>query len=145
MQKLSSILSVVLIAVMVTGCYHAKITTDKESSGQVIEQPWASSFIFGLVPPAEVKTAEECPGGVAKVETKISFLNGLVSGITFNLYTPMHIKVTCAAQSSAGVSQNDGNQMTVAKNASEEQVLSTIDKAAHQAVITDNPVAVQFK
>jgi hypothetical protein len=34
---------------------------------------------------------------VAKVETERSFLNGLVGAITWNIYTPMHVLVTCAS------------------------------------------------
>ena len=34
---------------------------------------------------------------MARVETKLSFLNQLVGSLTFGIYTPMEIKVTCAA------------------------------------------------
>ena len=44
-----------------------------------ISNPWAHSFIYGLVPPAIVETQAKCPNGVAKVETQQSFPNGLVS------------------------------------------------------------------
>jgi hypothetical protein len=37
-----------------------------------------------------------CPAGVARVETRQSFANGLVGMITFGIYTPMEIIVTCA-------------------------------------------------
>jgi hypothetical protein len=41
---------------------------------------------------------EQCgSAGVARVETQISFLNGLVSFLTFNIFTPMDILVTCGA------------------------------------------------
>ena len=33
--------------------------------------------------------------GVARVETRISFLNGLVSILTLSIFTPMEIMVTC--------------------------------------------------
>lgn len=82
-----------------SGCYHAQVTTDRQPSAQVYEDRMASGFLFGLVPPSIVRAQDECPNGVARVETKLSFLNGLVSTITFNIYTPMHIKVTCAAAS----------------------------------------------
>jgi hypothetical protein len=49
-----------------------------------------------LVPPAELNTKEQCPQGFAVVETERSFLNGLVGAITYSIYTPMHVKVTCA-------------------------------------------------
>jgi hypothetical protein len=52
--------------------------------------------VIGIVPPSELSTKDTCPQGVAKVETERSFLNGLVGAITYNIYTPMHVKVTCA-------------------------------------------------
>lgn len=91
-------LCVIVLGVMLSSCYHAQIITDAPPSGEVIDEPWAHGFIFGLVPPAEVRTANECENGVARVDTKISFLNGLVSAVTFSIYTPMHITVTCAAE-----------------------------------------------
>ncbi|MGH7466761.1 MAG: Bor/Iss family lipoprotein [Longimicrobiales bacterium] len=50
---------------------------------QSIKQPWAMSFIYGLVPPKTMETAQQCPDGVAKVDTQLSFLNGLVAALTF--------------------------------------------------------------
>ena len=78
------------------GCFHATIETAATPSAQVIENQWAHGFVFGLVPPTTVQTQAGCGSkGVAKVETQISFLNGLASALTFSLYTPMTIKVTC--------------------------------------------------
>jgi hypothetical protein len=79
------------------GCYNAKIETGLPPSDQKIEDHWADSWIYGLVPPSAVETAERCPHGVAKVETKLSFLNQLVGTFTLGIYTPMYIEVTCAA------------------------------------------------
>ena len=79
------------------GCYHATVPTAATPSAQVIENQWAHGFVFGLVPPKTVETQAGCGSKrVAKVETHVSFLNALASGITFSSYTPMTIKVTCA-------------------------------------------------
>lgn len=94
MKKLVLLGSVLVLS----GCFHASIETGAAPSATVIEKPWAPSFVYGLVPPSTVETQEKCGAkGVSKVETRISFLNGLVSGLTFSLFTPMSIKVTCAA------------------------------------------------
>lgn len=92
MRRLVLVLSVLLLS----GCFHAQVTTGATPSAQTIEKPWAMSFIYGLVPPPVTETAAQCPKGVAKVETRISFLNGVVAALTFSLVTPMEIKVTCA-------------------------------------------------
>ena len=84
-------------ALLFTGCYHATIETGRAPSPQQIDIPWANSFVYGLVPPATVDAEAQCTSGVARVETQHSFLNGLVQFLTFGLYTPIHITVTCAA------------------------------------------------
>ncbi|MEM6337088.1 MAG: hypothetical protein AAF752_11000 [Bacteroidota bacterium] len=91
---------VLLLAIVSTtaGCYHAKISTGKAPSAVVIDKPFANGWILGLVPPDPVEVMEECPNGVSMVETKLSFVNQLVANLTFGIYTPMHITVTCAAE-----------------------------------------------
>src|SRR5687768_12098112 len=81
----------------IAGCYHATIETGRPESGKRIHRPWASSFLFGLVPPGDIETAARCPYGIAKVETQLSFLNQVASALTFGIYTPMTITVYCAS------------------------------------------------
>jgi hypothetical protein len=82
--------------VMTAACYHATIQTGLTPSTTKIEKRWASSWIYGLVPPSAVQTMQQCPNGVAQVDTQLSFLNMLVGVLTFSIYTPMEIVVTCA-------------------------------------------------
>jgi len=85
-------------AVLVSSaCYHATIETGLPASSETITIPWAHGFVYGLVPPAAVNSASKCRNGVAKVETQHSFLNMLAQWLTFGLYTPMQIDVTCAS------------------------------------------------
>ena len=84
------------LAILLPACYHATVTTGLRPSTVKIENKWASGWIYGLVPPSTVETMEKCPAGVAMVETQLSFLNQLVNGLTFGIYTPMEIVVTCA-------------------------------------------------
>jgi hypothetical protein len=51
-----------------------------------------------LVPPPELSVKGQCPNGVAQVETEHSFLNLLATIVTFDIYTPIHAKVTCASR-----------------------------------------------
>lgn len=89
-------MSLLFAAVTLVGCYHATIETGAKPSAVTIENRWAHSFVFGLVAPKLVETAAKCPTGVSKVETQHSFLNGLVAILTFSIYTPISIRVTCA-------------------------------------------------
>ena len=86
-----------VLALGVGACYHATIETGLPAGPDKIEKKWAHSFLGGLVPPETIETMEKCPNGVARVETRHSFLNQVANAITMGLYTPMEIIVTCAA------------------------------------------------
>ena len=88
-----------IVAAGVLGCYHATIETGAPAANQIYEERWATAWLAGLVPPKTVAASQKCPGGVAKVETKLSFLNEIAAAVTLGIYTPMHIVVTCAAGS----------------------------------------------
>ena len=127
----------VVAAFALTGCYHAVIQTGRPESTDVISIKWANSFIFGLVPPPIVETASRCTNGVAKVETQHSFLNGLAAVVTFSLYTPMQIDVTCAARGTASADP----VIKVQQGRTIEQALT---EAVHLSSEKETPVYVQF-
>jgi len=83
-------------AFVLAGCYHVTVDTGMAPSATVIEQPWALGFVYGLIAPPTVESKSTCPKGVAKVESQMSLVNGLVSMLTASIVTPMTIKVTCA-------------------------------------------------
>ena len=83
-------------AVILSGCYHATIETGLAPSAQTLSREWAPGWIYGLVPPSSTETQQRCPNGVAKIDTQLSFPNMLVGYITFGIFTPMSIVVTCA-------------------------------------------------
>ena len=76
-------------------CYHT-ITTTNLNPGPVHVQQWVPTFIYGLVP-GNVDAAKMCGGkGVQGVDSQASFLNVLVGWVTFGIFTPMQVTVTCA-------------------------------------------------
>ena len=83
----------ILSLVVLSGCYHATVETGLTPGPQTIDVNWASGWIYGLVPPSTVEAMDRCTNGVARVETQLSFLNQLVSGLTFGIFTPMQINV----------------------------------------------------
>jgi hypothetical protein len=46
----------VILLCACAGCYHATVETGATPSTQVIEKKFASSWIYGLVPPSTVST-----------------------------------------------------------------------------------------
>ncbi len=126
-------------------CYHAVIETGRPGGGEVINQPFAMSFVYGLVPPAAVNTASRCPRGVAKVETQQSFVNGLVSVITFGIVTPMTITVTCASSTAAlPAALQPGAPVVAAATTTEEARAEAIQAAARAAAAQDGVAYVRF-
>jgi hypothetical protein len=102
-----------LLVLGCSACYHATIETGLPPSNETISKAWAHGFLWGLVSPSTVETASKCKNGVAKVETQHSFLNGLVSAITYGIYTPIEIDVTCAASNKMASNERDGGTTTI--------------------------------
>ena len=132
----------VLIAALlpVGACYHATVETGLTPSTEILEQTFASSWIYGLVPPKTVATASRCPSGVAKVETRLSFVNQLVGILTLGIYTPMHIRVTCAQAAAASARAG----LSVPADADEGAVRAAFGSAADLAAQGDYAVLVRF-
>lgn len=130
-MRKSSLFALAAAALLSTACYHVTVDTGRPAGGQVIERPWAASFIGGLVPPPVVETAAKCPNGIAKVDTQLSFLNLLVGGVTFGIYTPMDIRVSCASRGAAAnahvISAEDYASNTKALEAASDETARTGD------------------
>jgi len=134
MRRTSLILAVLVVT---SACYHAVIETGRPAGSTVINRAWAHGFIFGLVPPSVTNVAQQCPSGVSKVETKHSFLNGLVGGLTWSLYTPMQITVTCA--------QGEEENATPALTAARHEAAHAIDSAVRLSAIDGKPVYIGLR
>ena len=135
--------------VVASGCYHAVIETGRPASGQVIERPWANSFIGGLVPPPVWEVGASCPNGVARVETQHTFLNQLVGFITLGIYTPMSLAVTCASGGSSDASPGSptdrrGQVVSIDRTASTKEQQAAFNDAAALASSSRAPVFVRF-
>ena len=132
-----------LAMVVLSGCsYHATIETGLPPSNETVEEPWAASWIGGLVPPSTVETAAQCPDGVARVETQISFLNALVAALTLSIFTPMNIKVTCA--DGGRMNRVDAVDIQVDPGATVEQRRQALNEAAQRSAEIGVAVFVSF-
>jgi hypothetical protein len=139
MRKLLSLAALILF---LPACYHATIETGRPSSGTVINKPFRPSFVYGLVPPPTLNTATECPNGVAKVETYHSFVEGLVSVLTFSLFTPMTYKVTCASAGAMGALPEGTIKLGTNATAAEKE--AALQLAAERSHESGAPVYVKF-
>ena len=141
-MRFQRIIALPLLAVTLTNCYHAVIETGATPSTQVVEQKWAASWLEGLVPPKTIETAAKCPGGVARVETKLSFLNRVAWLLTLGIYTPMHITATCAATSS---SDADTMAADLTAPANTDAALAAIKDAAARSTLEGRAILVKFE
>lgn len=140
MNSLATILLVLTVCAMSSGCYHATVTTGLTPGTQTIDQPWAKGWVMGLVPPETVDAASQCASGVAKVETQLSFLNQIVSGLTFGIFTPMHITVTCAASSA-----DANSSISIPDGTHQDEVINILTDAADASAETGSSMYVHFE
>ena len=133
--------SVGALLIAALGCYHATVETGLTPSSQTVEKSFAAGWIAGLVPPSTVATASKCPNGVAKVETRLSFVNQLVAWLTGYIYTPMSIKATCAESRRASVS---APRIDVGADPTAEQVKNAISRAAELSLRDGVPVYIEY-
>ena len=130
-----------LVCLLVTaGCHHATIETGASPSTETFEKAWASGWIYGLVPPSTVSTAQKCTNGVARVETQLSFANQLVSFLTLGIYSPMSIKVTCAARRTASGDGPATIRVGVDAATPEEAMEQAVERSRREG----KPVEVEF-
>ena len=130
-----------LALVVVSGCYRATIDTGLASSHRS-EKIWAHSYVYGLVPPAVVSAVNERDHGVARVETVHTFVNQLIAAVTFGVYTPMTITVTCAAVSSAQQARDSSDALSVSELSGYDEIRDVFQQASHRAVESESPAYV---
>lgn len=90
-------LVLVLSAFLCAGCYHQVVQTGATPApGTAAVTKTANLYFFGLAG-AEVDATVDCPTGVAIIETRQTFLNGLLGVLTLGIYTPRTVTLTCAS------------------------------------------------
>jgi hypothetical protein len=141
MRTILTFFTLVALAATSTACYNATVDTGLAPSGTTVENAWAHSFIAGLVPPSTVETAERCPNGVARVQTQLSFLNMVANAVTFGIYSPMTIRVSCAA---GGVGSTN-ETLIIPVAAEREAVIQTFADAVQKSRASGEAVFVQFE
>lgn len=136
----------VLGAIVATaGCYHTTVETGLTPGSTVIEKPWATSFVNGLVPIETVNAASECSNGVARVETVHTFMNMVANFLTFGIYSPMSITVTCAAGSMEEAAAASDAEVIDAAGSDAEAVEAALNEATVRSLeLLGAPVYVRL-
>jgi hypothetical protein len=88
--------------VLTMGCFRQIVDTGRTPASVVIDRPWTSTWMLGLVPAAPIDVTAICRSGIATVVTRVSAPNLLASIATVGIWTPRHVTVTCATGSATG-------------------------------------------
>lgn len=85
------------ISVLTTACYHQYVDGGVTPGVTVVEEAWVATWLFGFVPATPLDVGPQCRNGIALVETRHSLPNVVAALLTLGIYTPVTIKITCAA------------------------------------------------
>jgi hypothetical protein len=78
-----------------SGCFHSSVLMPTVPPGDR-HDTWVNGWLWGSVG-GQISADIFCQGrGVARIDTKRSVGNILVSWVTLGIYTPSHVSVTCA-------------------------------------------------
>ena len=82
-------------SLLLTSCYSYTSVVGSGAQGNETVTKWNHYVIYGLAP-VGVSDSKEMADGAENytVHTRHSFINGLIAGITFGIYTPTTTTVT---------------------------------------------------
>jgi hypothetical protein len=136
-------LPIVALVASTAGCFHQVVQTGRPAGSNVIDMPWVSGWLWGLVAPPPIETRSQCPSGVATVETEMSFMNGLVSALTLGIYSPQHVRITCSSGGTASLPRGL-KEFSIPANATAEQRADVLSRAIEASANEHAPVILRF-
>jgi hypothetical protein len=135
-------LGVALCVLLASGCYHQVVQTGKAPGRGVVEHWFVSVWAWGLVPAKPIDVRRECPGGVATIMSETSVVNGVIAVLTLGIYTPQHVRVTCALQTSA--LPRGATEIAIPATASRHDVDGIVSHAIEHVAETGAPVVLRY-
>jgi hypothetical protein len=144
LRRLLTTLAAGVALTSTTACFHAVVETGRPAGTTVVRKPWVNTFVFGLVGAQPIDVTAQCPGGVARVETQQTFLNGLIGGLTLGIYTPQSATITCAAGRTGALEGRGDAVLAVGDGATSDERAAALRWAAEESARTGRPVFVRF-
>lgn len=94
-KSMKTVAIIFATAMLLTSCYSYTSVVGNGAQGNTKVTKWNHYVIYGLAP-VGVSNSKQMADGAENytVHTRQSFLNGLVSAITYGLYTPTTTTVT---------------------------------------------------
>jgi hypothetical protein len=106
--------SIAALSMTACGAYKIKYKNPTANPGAThsVKQNF---FLWGHFGGEEVNFEQLCPGGVARVQSESSFVDGLLYGLTGGLYAPRSVEVQCNGGTAYNVT-SDGKRVAVRKH-----------------------------
>ena len=105
--KFTAISAALLLAVVLSSsaaCYrHTIIAGNGAPTGPLLYDRWEHFWIVGLIGDKTLDVAQICPSGNATIESRQTFLNGLVAALTSGIYTPRRMRLRCQDGETASI------------------------------------------
>lgn len=104
MKRFYALILLVALSLPMTGCFHNQILVEPNYNSGATQADWHNGWqlyaLAGLIPLGQnpIDLATICPQGVGLVETKMSFVNGLVSALLAGgaIISFQDLRITCA-------------------------------------------------
>lgn len=70
----------------------------QDSYGRLSQEKTQDFFVYGIKQEKSINAAKVCGGAnkVVKVQSELTFINGLLGAITWGIYSPRDARVYCA-------------------------------------------------
>ncbi|WP_375447393.1 Bor family protein [uncultured Fibrella sp.] len=90
-----SLAALIALPALLSSCYSYTSVVGKGAQGNTAVTKW-NHYVIGGLAPVGVSDSKQMAGGAENytVFTRHSFVNGLVAGLTFGIYTPTTTTVT---------------------------------------------------
>jgi Bor protein len=100
MKRLTVALITGVLALTSAGCF--KHTYSTGTGGDTAAEPkyseWHTHWLGGTIGEGNASVSEVCPSGNATIKDEVSFVNGLVGGITLGIYYPTTVEIYCGSK-----------------------------------------------
>lgn len=121
------------ILLLTAACSTQTQIINRDLNAQAASDEWTHFFVAGIGQESKRNAAQICGGSqnIVKISTHQSFLNGLASVLSYNLYYPRTSKVYCA-RGARGDNRPDGMMRTSARTREEKEGLGRSSERSDQ-------------
>ena len=111
MTRRWSLVAALGIGLAVVGCYRTTVRSGLPpgDTPEAYDDNWHNGWLLGAVETSGPYALDRiCPNGWAEVHSSFNVLQGLLSLITYGIYTPQSVTIVCAAERPPGPPPREG-------------------------------------